>query len=75
MAGSHVPTSAQNTKLATLKATLDSANATLTSANATLATAQAAATAAAKAYNDYHHYIYGGLTKPGIIDEGSRDAA
>lgn len=75
MAGSHVPTAAQLAKLATLQATLTSANTTLTSAQATLATAQAAQLAAAKAWHDYQHYIYGGTLKPGVLDEGSRDAA
>jgi len=70
----HVPTAAQQTQLATLKATAATANVTLASAVTSHKNAQASAIAANKAVTDYEAYIYGGAgsraDSTGIIDDG-----
>ena len=68
----HIPTSAQLAQLATLQATAAAAATTEASSLATYNTNKAAAKNAAKAAADYLHFIYGGVTKPGVVD-GNQD--
>jgi hypothetical protein len=74
MAG-HTPTSAQNSKLATLQATLVSAQASYNANVAALATAATALKAAQENVKNYEAYIYGGTQLPNVVDGGSRDNA
>jgi len=69
----HVPTAAQLTQLATLQATQASTLTTYQAAIETSETAKAAWQAAALAATNYQSYIYGGINKPGIYDEGTPD--
>lgn len=70
----HIPNAAQLAQLATLQATASAAAATEASSLATYNTNKIAAKQAAKAASDYLHFIYGGTTKPGVVD-GNQDEA
>jgi hypothetical protein len=68
----HVPTAAQQTQLAVLKATLATASATYTAARTADIAAKVAYQNAQLAVVQYQSFISGGQ-KPTVLDEGSPD--
>jgi hypothetical protein len=68
----HVPTAAQQTQLAVLKATQASTGTTYTAARASLVAAKIAYQNASTDVANYQSFINGGQ-KPTVLDEGSAD--
>ncbi len=74
MSTPQTPTAAQLAQLAVLQATQQAASVALTAAQQNLATLTAVYVAAAKNVQSYQHYIYGGKSYPGVLDNGNPQA-